>query len=62
MISVSYLLVPGLLGCLMVLTRREVSKGAELLELQHENAGLRRQISQVRYQPPTGCGFRPCPG
>ena len=51
MISVSYLLVRGLLGCLMVLTRREVSKDAELLVVRHENAVLRRQISQVRYQP-----------
>jgi putative transposase len=51
MISVGYLLARGLLGCLMVLTRREVSKDAELLVLRHENAVLRRQISRVRYQP-----------
>jgi putative transposase len=46
-----YLVVRCLLGCLMVLARREVSKDAELLVLQHENAVLRRQISRVRYQP-----------
>jgi hypothetical protein len=49
--SVVYLLVRALLGCLMVLARREVSKDAELLVLRHENAVLRRQISRVRYQP-----------
>ena len=49
--SVVYLLVRRLLGCLMVLARREVSKDAELLVLRHENAMLRRQISRVRYQP-----------
>ena len=49
--SVIYLLVRRLLGCLMVLARREVSKDAELLVLRHENAVLRRQISRVRYQP-----------
>ena len=47
-----YLLVRCLLGCLMVLARREVSKDAELLVLRHENAVLRRQqIGRVRYQP-----------
>ena len=49
-IAVVYLLVRCLLGCLMVLTRRRVSKDAELLVLRHENAVLRRQIGRVRYQ------------
>jgi len=49
--SVGYLLARCLLGCLMVLARREASKDAELLVLRHENAVLRRQISRVRYQP-----------
>ena len=46
-----YFLVRCLLGCVMVLARREVSNDAELLVLRHENAVLRRQIGQVRYQP-----------
>jgi putative transposase len=46
-----YLAVRSLPACLMVLARREVSKDAELLVLRHENTVLRRQISQVRYQP-----------
>jgi putative transposase len=50
-ISVVYLLVRCLLGCLMVLPRDAVSKDAELLVLRHENAVLRRQIGRVRYQP-----------
>jgi putative transposase len=49
--SALYLLIRRLLGCLMVLARREVSKDAELLVLRHENAVLRRQIGRVRYQP-----------
>src|SRR5437763_16332686 len=40
-----------MLGCLMVLTRRQASKDSELLVLRHENAVLRRQISRVRYEP-----------
>jgi putative transposase len=48
--SVRYLLVRCLLGCLMVMSRRPVSRDAELLVLRHENAVLRRQISRVRYQ------------
>jgi hypothetical protein len=49
--SVAYMLARCLLGCLMVLVRREVSKDAELLVLRHENAVLSRQIGRVRYHP-----------
>ena len=49
--SVAYLLMRCLLGSLMVLSRREASKEAELLVLRHENAVLRRQVGRVRYQP-----------
>ena len=50
-LSLVYLLVRCLLGCLTVLTRRQVSKDAGLLVLRHENAVLRRQIGRVRYRP-----------
>jgi putative transposase len=50
-ISVVYLLVRCLLGCLTMLTRRQAAKDAELLVLRHENAVLRRQVSRVRYRP-----------
>jgi putative transposase len=50
-ISVVCLVVRCLLGCLMMLTQRQVSKDAGLLVLRHENAVLRRQISRARYQP-----------
>ena len=44
-----YLLVRCLLGCVMVLAWRGVSKDAELLVLRHENAVLRRQTGRIRY-------------
>jgi transposase len=50
-ISGVYLLVRCLLGCLTVLSRGQVFQDTELLVLRHENAVLRRQIGQVRYQP-----------
>jgi putative transposase len=50
-ISVLYLLVRCLLGCLAVLTRHRVYKDAEILVLRPENAVLRRQIGRVRYEP-----------
>jgi len=50
-LSLIYLVVRCLLGCLMMRARREASKDAELLVLRHENAVLRRQISRIRYQP-----------
>ena len=49
--SALYLLARCLLGCLLGMARREVSKDAELLILRPENAVLRRQVVRVRYQP-----------
>ena len=53
-ISVLYLLVRCLLGCLSVLSRGQVSRNAEPLVLRHENAALRRHVRRVRYEPADG--------
>jgi hypothetical protein len=58
--SVVYLLARCLLGCLMVLTRREMSKDVDLLVLRHENAVLRRQVGRAATGRVTGCGSRHC--
>ncbi len=49
LLSILYQLVRGLLGLTVVLTRRDLSKDAELLVLRHENMVLCRQISRARY-------------
>ena len=50
--SIVYLAVRCLLGCLMVLTRPQMSKDAATPWCsRHENAVLRRQINRVRCQP-----------
>ncbi|MBV9160977.1 MAG: helix-turn-helix domain-containing protein [Pseudonocardiales bacterium] len=51
LLSVFYQLVRWLFGLSAVLVRRDLSTDAELLVLRHENAVLRRRISQVRYRP-----------
>ena len=51
LLSILYQMVRLLLGLTAVLVRRDLSKDAELLVLRHENTGVRRQISRVRYRP-----------
>src|SRR5579862_3817729 len=46
-----YLIVRSVLGLLVVLFRRDLSKDAELLVLRHENTVLRRHVGRVRYEP-----------
>jgi hypothetical protein len=60
--SVVYLVVRGVLGCLMVLARREVSKDAELLVLRHENGYCAARSAVSATSRVTGCGSRRCPG
>ena len=51
LITFIYRITRKLLSTLATVTRRDVSKNAELLVLRHENAVLRRQITKVRYGP-----------
>jgi hypothetical protein len=51
LVSILYQLVRGLLGLIAVVVRRDLSKDAELLVLQHENTVLRRQVARVHYTP-----------
>lgn len=62
LVRVPYQLVRGLLGLIAVVVRRDPSKDAELLVLQHENTVLRRQLARVPTRPLTGCGWPSCPG
>jgi hypothetical protein len=46
--SIVYLAVRCLLGCLMVLTRRQMSKDAELLVVRHEALLSRMEVEDLR--------------
>ena len=59
-ISVLYLLVRCLLGCLTVLTRHRVSKDAELLVLGTKTRSCAARSAKSAKSQPTGCGWRRC--
>jgi hypothetical protein len=59
-LSLIYLLVHCLLGCLTVLIRHQVSKDAEFLVLRHENAVLRRRSAGSATSRATGYGSQDC--
>ena len=46
-----YLLVRRVLSLAVLISRKDLAKDAELLVLRHENAVLRRNAGQVRYEP-----------
>jgi len=51
LLKIVYLLVRRVLGLFVLVLRRDLAKDAELLVLRHENAVLRRNAGQVRYEP-----------
>jgi transposase len=50
-LKIVYLLMRWLLGLVVLLSRGDRAKDAELLVLRHENAVLRRNTVRVRYEP-----------
>jgi putative transposase len=51
LLKIVYLLVRQLLGLGVLVFRKDLAKGAELLVLRHENAVLRRHAGRIRYGP-----------
>jgi putative transposase len=51
LLKIVYLLTCRVLGVAVLLFRGDRARAAELLVLRHENAVLRRHVSQVRYDP-----------
>jgi transposase InsO family protein len=51
LLKIAYVLTCRMLGLVVLLCRGDQAKDAELLVLRHENAVLRRQAGQVRYEP-----------
>jgi putative transposase len=50
-LRIVYLLMRWLLGLMVLVSRGDRAKDAELLVLRHENAVLRRHAGRVRYEP-----------
>ena len=50
-LKIVYMLMRWLLGLVVLLSRGDRAKDAELLVLRHENAVLRRNAGRVRYEP-----------
>ena len=50
-LKIAYLLMRWLLGLMVLMSRGDRAKDAELLVLRHENAVLRRNAGRVRYEP-----------
>ena len=51
LLKIVYLLVRRILGLAVLLSRKDMTKDAELLVLRHENAVLRRHTGRIRYEP-----------